>query len=60
MNPLPDMTDANKQFGKIKGAEMWQDLRKRYCEKKAKSTDDKKSSQLLHEAVNETLQKFGV
>lgn len=58
--PLPDMTDANKQFGKIKGAEMWQDLRKRYCKKKTKNTDDKKSFQLLHEAVGETLKKFGV
>lgn len=57
---LPDMTNANKQFRKIKGAQMWQDLRKRYCAKKTKSTDNKKSFQLLHEAVGETLQKFGV
>ncbi len=57
---LPDMTDAGKQFGKIKGEEMWQDLRERYYKKKTENTDDKKSFQLLHEAVNETLQKFGV
>lgn len=49
---LPDMTDASKQFAKIRGAGMWQDLRKRYY--------DKKSFQLLHEAVDETLKEFGV
>lgn len=57
---LPDMTDASKQFAKIRGADMWQDLRKRYYDKKTKNKDDKKSFQLLHEAVNETLEEFGV
>lgn len=57
---LPDMTDASKQFAKIRGIDMWQDLRKRYYDKKTKNTDDKKSFQLLHEAVNETLEEFGV
>lgn len=57
---LPDMTDASKQFAKIRGIDMWQDLRKRYYDKKTKNTDDKRSFQLLHEAVNETLKKFGV
>lgn len=57
---LPDMTDASKQFAKIRGADMWQDLRERYYDKKTKNKDDKKSFQLLHEAVNETLEEFGV
>lgn len=57
---LPDMTDASKQFAKIRGIDMWKDLRERYYHKKTKNKDDKKSFQLLHEAVNETLKEFGV
>lgn len=57
---LPDITDAGKQFWKISGTDMWQDLRERYYDKKTKNTDGKKSFQLLHEAVNETLKEFGV
>lgn len=57
---LPDMTNAGEQFRKIQGPEMWQDLRQRYYNKKIKDTSGKKSFQLLHEAVNETLKQFGV
>lgn len=57
---LPDMTNASEQFRKIQGPEMWQDLRQRYYNKKIKDTSGKKSFQLLHEAVNETLKQFGV
>lgn len=57
---LPDMTNASEQFRKIKGPEMWQDLRERYYDKKTNNKSDKKSFQLLHEAVNETLKEFGV
>lgn len=57
---LPDMTNASEKFCKIKGPDMWQDLRERYYNKKIKDTSDKKSFQLLHEAVNETIKQFGV
>lgn len=58
---LPDMMiDASKQLTQISGTDMWQDLRERYYDKKTKNTDGKKSFQLLHEAVNETLKEFGV
>ena len=56
---LPDMKNASEQFRRIKGPEMWQDLRERYYDKKTNNKSDKKSFQLLHEAVNETLKKFG-
>jgi len=55
---LKDMTNASKQFKKINGNQMWQNLRERYYSKKTKNKDGKKSFQLLHEAVNETLDKF--
>lgn len=57
---LPDITDTSKQFAKIRSLDMWRDLRERYYDKKMKNTEDKKSFQLLHEAVNETLKEFGV
>ena len=56
---LPDIVNASEQFRKIKGPRMWQDLRERYYYKKTNDTSGKKSFQLLHEAVNETLEKFG-
>lgn len=57
---LPDITDTSKQFAKIRSLDMWRDLRERYYDKKMKNTEDKKSFQLLHEAVNETLKEFGI
>lgn len=57
---LPDMRNASEQFKKIKGIDMWQDLKKHYYNKKTIDTSGKKSFQLLHEAVNETLKQFGV
>lgn len=57
---LPDITNASEQFRKIKGPNMWQELRERYYNKKTTDTSGKKSFQLLHEAVDETLKQFGV
>ena len=44
---------------------MWDDLRERYYKKKMDKINgvryhDKKSFQIFHEAVNETLQKFHI
>lgn len=55
---LPDMKEHFINLKKIKGNEMWKKLRKIYYEKKMKhlnSKDDKKSFQILNEAVNEVL-----
>lgn len=55
---LPDMINVSEQFRKIKGPKMWQDLRERFYDKKINDKSDKKSFQLLHEAVNEIFFKY--
>ena len=62
-NPESDYSTWAKDYRKIKGSEMWDDLRNRYYNKKIKKDSgtnyvDRKSFQILHEAVRETLQKF--
>ncbi len=59
-----EMKNHRENFKKIKGADMWNDLRKRYLEKRHSHKDDtepnkKKAYQLLNEAVNETIDHFG-
>lgn len=55
---LPDMTNASEQFRKIKGQNMWHDLRELYYDKKINDRSGKKSFQLLHETVNEIVSKY--
>lgn len=55
---LSDMKNASEQFRKIKGHDMWKDLRELYYDKKTKDKSGKKSFQLLHEAVNEIICKY--
>ena len=55
---MPDMINVSEQFRKIKGPKMWQDLRERFYDKKINDKSDKKSFQLLHEAVNEIFFKY--
>ena len=60
-NKLHDMTNFQQRFSLISGPEMWRELRKRYYKKKIKQMNgnsEKKSFQLLSEAVNEVLQVF--
>lgn len=61
-NELPDMKDYTDNLSKINGAEMWRELRKRYLEKKEaqfrNKHTEKKSFQILNEAINETLSAF--
>ena len=62
-NRLPDMNTFNDNFKKIIGNEMWHKLREVYLNKKtAKNSGynntEKKSFQLLNEAVNEVLDCF--
>ena len=62
---LPDMRGFYEKFNLINGNEMWEELKTRYYKKKMDKINgvkyhDKKSFQLLHEAVNETLQKFRI
>lgn len=63
-NKLPDFTSFDEDYSKIKGAAMWEDLRQCYYDKKidkdngAQEYKDKKSFQLLHQAVKETLSRF--
>ena len=59
--PLPDMTDAIERYKQIHGNDMWNYLRDCYYNKKTKNADtNKKSFQLLNEAVMETLQYFKI
>ena len=55
---LPDTENHTENEKKIKGAEMWNYLRKIYLAKKENNTEDKKSFQIFNEAVNETLVYF--
>ncbi len=62
-NDVSDYSTWAEDYGKIKGANMWDDLRNRYYDKKIQKDNgtnyvDRKSFQILHEAVKETLQKF--
>lgn len=55
---LPDMKDHVENFKKIKGPEMWKQLRQIYYDKKINNKEEKKSFQILNESVNEVLQKY--
>ena len=62
-NDVSDYSTWAEDYGKIKGANMWDDLRNRYYDKKIQKDNgtnyvDRKSFQILHEAVKETLQEF--
>ena len=63
-NQLPDFTSFEDDYRQIKGANMWEDLRQCYYDKKIAKNNgsskykDKKSFQLLHQAVKETLSRF--
>lgn len=57
---LPNTEKHTENAEKIKGAEMWNYLRKIYLEKKEKNIEDKKSFQLFNEAVNDTLVQFDI
>lgn len=60
-NKLCYMSNFQKRFSLISGTEMWDELRGRYYKKKIRQMngeEDKKSFQLLNEAVNEVLQVF--
>ena len=62
-NTVSDYNSWATDYKKIKGAAMWNDLRNRYYEKiiqKNNGTNytDRKSFQILHEAVKETLSRF--
>lgn len=62
-NPEADYSTWAEDYGKIKGSNMWDDLRNRYYDKKIQKDNgtnyvNRKSFQILHEAVKETLQIF--
>ena len=62
-NELQDYRTWSLDYKKIQGNKMWEDLRNRYYDKKIKKMNgthykDKKSFQILHEAVKETLSRF--
>ena len=63
-NQLPDFTSFEDDYCQIEGADMWEDLRQCYYDKKIAKNNgspkykDKKSFQLLHQAVKETLSRF--
>lgn len=59
-SPLPDTSKHSENAKKIKGAEMWNYLRKIYLAKKENNTEDKKSFLLYNEAVNETIVHFDI
>ena len=64
-NKLPEMKHFIERFKLIQGPQMWADLRERYYQKKMDKINgvkyhDKKSFQIFHDAVNETLQKFQI
>ena len=61
-NQLRPMLDFQERYALISGNEMWKELKTRYYKKKIKQMngdDDRKSFQLLNEAVHEVLQFFG-
>lgn len=53
---LPDMTNMSTKLAKIKGKNQWNKLRELYYNKKINYNGEKKSFQLLNEAINEILQ----
>ena len=53
---LPDMTNMSAKLAKIKGKKQCDELRERYYNKKTNYNGEKKSFQLLNEAINEVLQ----
>lgn len=53
---LPDMTNMSAKLAKIKGKKQCDKLRERYYKKKTNYNGEKKSFQLLNEAINEVLQ----
>ena len=53
---LPDMTNMSAKLAKIKGKKQCDKLRERYYNKKTNYNGEKKSFQLLNEAINEVLQ----
>ena len=53
---LPDMTNMSAKLAKIKGKNQWNKLRELYYNKKINYDGEKKSFQLLNEAINEILQ----
>ena len=56
---LPEMTNARKNFHKINGNTMWKLLREKYYNKQMSyKYSNKKSFQILNEAVNEVLKEF--
>lgn len=63
-NQLPDFTSFEDDYRQIEGADMWEDLRQCYYDKRIEKNNgspkykDKKSFQLLHQAVKETLSRF--
>lgn len=60
-NKLRFMSNFQERFSLISEIEMWDELRERYYKKKIRQMNgenDKKSFQLLNEAVNEVLQIF--
>lgn len=63
-NQLPDFTSFKDDYRQIEGADMWEDLRQCYYDKRIAKNNgspkykDKKSFQLLHQAVKETLSRF--
>ena len=63
-NQLPDFTSFKDDYRQIAGADMWEDLRQCYYDKRIAKNNgspkykDKKSFQLLHQAVKETLSRF--
>ena len=53
---LPNITNMSAKLAKIKGKKQWDKLRERYYNKKINYNGEKKSFQLLNEAINEVLQ----
>ena len=53
---LPDLTNMSAKLAKIKGKSQWNKLRELYYNKKINYNGEKKSFQLLNEAINEVLQ----
>ena len=60
-NQLRSMADFQQRFSRITNSDMWDELRRRYYNKKVKQMNgetDKKSFQLLNETVNEVISLF--
>ncbi len=62
-NELPEEKNYPSNLAQIEGPEMWAELRERYLDKKGKQYHnkypiDRKSFQILNEAINETIDCF--